>query len=536
MFKFARDVVLYYFQPQKLQDVAEPTVNRNDRLPEIWFADIPTCTLRCIYPIALECGCAYSDFECICNSFSDISNQDNVEICYNQCPANEDQRWAPSRILDFCELMGVDVQLPEYMAEFAHLHRRQSQIGPSVGSYSDFPSYSETGAASPSATNTGGLPDVPQCSLSCFATALSSDGCSSLDDFACHCAKSGLVSDISSCLESNCSNADQSSAFSAISSICSSVGHPVSVSSATATATATSAVTTTTGTSASATTTATETIATHGITPGPTQTSSTDSNNGAGGSSGGLSTGAKAGIGVAVPLVVIILCLGIFWYFRRRTAATKNQQSPENNVDYLPGGVGELPAKEKLSSAGGKRFDGYGNELPAEADGNPINESDSRPIHTVPPPMNENTQAVYELSGQSAAVEPLVPTPLAPHRGNESMNRQYSEASSTGISQKLVGSPISAAGSENANNRGSQLNNSTSADDAVVSPQPSERNVEQSVRTSTTSQETELMQLEEEMARVKAQRERLQHLQLLEEKEEELKKQIAAKKASTSTE
>jgi WD40 repeat protein len=42
----------------------------------------------------------------------------------------------PSRILDFCELVGEDIQLPEYMAQFAGLHRRQDdQVSHSDGGY-----------------------------------------------------------------------------------------------------------------------------------------------------------------------------------------------------------------------------------------------------------------------------------------------------------------------------------------------------------------------------------------------------------------
>ncbi|KAJ5833103.1 hypothetical protein N7474_001414 [Penicillium riverlandense] len=52
----------------------------------------------------------------------------------------------PSRILDFCELVGEDIQLPEYMAQFAGLHRRQDhQFSYSDGSYYSTASYSDGG-------------------------------------------------------------------------------------------------------------------------------------------------------------------------------------------------------------------------------------------------------------------------------------------------------------------------------------------------------------------------------------------------------
>ncbi|KAJ5194630.1 GPI-anchored CFEM domain protein B [Penicillium cinerascens] len=53
------------------------------------------------------------------------------------------------------------------------------------------------------------LPNVPKCSLDCFVNALTSDGCSGLTDFACHCQKPALVSDITPCVKKACDVADQ---------------------------------------------------------------------------------------------------------------------------------------------------------------------------------------------------------------------------------------------------------------------------------------------------------------------------------------
>ncbi|CAG8900940.1 unnamed protein product [Penicillium nalgiovense] len=63
------------------------------------------------------------------------------------------------------------------------------------------------------------LPDVPACSLSCFLSALQSDGCSELLDFACHCQKTELVSSITPCVEKACEHNDQVSVSNAV------VGH-----------------------------------------------------------------------------------------------------------------------------------------------------------------------------------------------------------------------------------------------------------------------------------------------------------------------
>lgn len=56
------------------------------------------------------------------------------------------------------------------------------------------------------------IPNVPSCSLQCFLSSLTNDGCSDLTDFACHCAKPQLPKEITPCVEKACSEADQSGA------------------------------------------------------------------------------------------------------------------------------------------------------------------------------------------------------------------------------------------------------------------------------------------------------------------------------------
>ncbi|KAJ5488572.1 GPI-anchored CFEM domain protein B [Penicillium diatomitis] len=86
------------------------------------------------------------------------------------------------------------------------------------------------------------LPNVPACSvcdtppfprytadLNCFVTALTTDGCSSLTDFACHCSKPQLVSTITPCVQKACKVPDQISVSNAVVAQCSSAGHPIVV-------------------------------------------------------------------------------------------------------------------------------------------------------------------------------------------------------------------------------------------------------------------------------------------------------------------
>jgi len=75
------------------------------------------------------------------------------------------------------------------------------------------------------------LPAVPSCSLNCFVTALTGDGCSGLTDFKCHCAKPGLSSQVVPCVKQNCPNmSDQVSVLQIVSSQCDSAGVPITVS------------------------------------------------------------------------------------------------------------------------------------------------------------------------------------------------------------------------------------------------------------------------------------------------------------------
>ena len=48
---------------------------------------------------------------------------------------------------------------------------------------------------------------------SCLVGPLTTDGCSSLTDFACHCQKPGLVAKVTPCLQKSCDAADQAGAF-----------------------------------------------------------------------------------------------------------------------------------------------------------------------------------------------------------------------------------------------------------------------------------------------------------------------------------
>ncbi|KAJ4296666.1 hypothetical protein N0V90_006714 [Kalmusia sp. IMI 367209] len=84
---------------------------------------------------------------------------------------------------------------------------------------------------------TAQLPDLPQCSLSCFVTALGSDGCAELTDFKCHCQKSdSLLSSVTPCVQSACSADEQAEVIKGVEDTCASAGVTISVPSPSASA------------------------------------------------------------------------------------------------------------------------------------------------------------------------------------------------------------------------------------------------------------------------------------------------------------
>ncbi|KAF4964911.1 hypothetical protein F66182_18048, partial [Fusarium sp. NRRL 66182] len=150
------------------------------RLPELWFGDIPHCTLQCLYGPALACGCAYSDFNCICRAFSEIADNADIKTCITACPHNEDGLCGgPDRILDFCQLVtGDDIQLPNYMNQYAGVHRRQkipiTNFQEDAVSHGNFDSYepSATTFFSPLAEPTATATDPAIASATSFITTL----------------------------------------------------------------------------------------------------------------------------------------------------------------------------------------------------------------------------------------------------------------------------------------------------------------------------------------------------------------------------
>ncbi|KAI9801809.1 MAG: hypothetical protein M1825_003182 [Sarcosagium campestre] len=81
------------------------------------------------------------------------------------------------------------------------------------------------------AAHAAGISDIPECSQECFIEKLSSDGCSSLTDFACHCEKPELISEITPCVKEACASSpdDITAAGKAVVGICAGAGVPISL-------------------------------------------------------------------------------------------------------------------------------------------------------------------------------------------------------------------------------------------------------------------------------------------------------------------
>ncbi|KAH7028372.1 proline-rich antigen [Macrophomina phaseolina] len=73
------------------------------------------------------------------------------------------------------------------------------------------------------------ISDLPSCSLNCFVSTLSGDGCPSLTDFECHCKVPGLTDQITPCVQKACSTADQATVAQQVVALCSQYGVSLSV-------------------------------------------------------------------------------------------------------------------------------------------------------------------------------------------------------------------------------------------------------------------------------------------------------------------
>lgn len=238
-------------------------------------------------------------------------------------------------------------------------------------------------------------------------------------------------------------------------------------------------------------------------------------------SSGGLSSGAKIGIGVAIPLVAIILGLACLWYFRRR----RRNQSPvsgEQQVEKYDGGlpepistIDELP--KALPPSYQLRVGEFG-RVPVEAGGTPIHEMNQgfgeggrggNRVHE----HNDGTTG----GGQRHEL------------GAVESQRNESSSAVVGQSPPQPSTHTSSFPPPWDSNEGYSYTPSQS-----YSPQVGTAEIGTEQRSANVEEDVELRQMEEEMVQVRQRRERLQSMQELEAREEALKKAIEERRRAAA--
>lgn len=238
----------------------------------------------------------------------------------------------------------------------------------------------------------------------------------------------------------------------------------------------------------------------------------------------GLSTGAKAGIGVAVPVVAILFGLFIFWFLRKQRLNRKNAAPETDHSSNIPELSEQNWPKKPLPPS---------ESLPAEADSNALHEPDSNFVfESKSLAAGMQSPAVYELSGNTAIKDhPSAAVSSAPTH-SDSLDKQTYSSVGRGISQEAVISTASTPISE-PNNTG-YLNASLGAlvDNGTASQKPQENSREDTGRLPTNLGDADapLSQLEAEMALIAEEKERLQQLKSLAEREAELRRQIMARR------
>lgn len=195
-----------------------------------------------------------------------------------------------------------------------------------------------------------------------------------------------------------------------------------------------------------------------------------------------MTTGAKIGVGVAIPLVVILFTLGIFFYIRRRRQNHTVNEKPHNGPPY-------------------------------EADGAPIHELNN--TFGAAPQLGGNPR--HELHGDTSKNKILIvnegPVTSEPNFAENKQKANSREASFPAPwgNQEPSYEQLVLTSSENPPFKVSQRS-------------------EETPEVNTGKEDAELAQLEREMAQVKERRERLEELGALQAREEQLRRTIEQKR------
>ncbi|EPE36139.1 hypothetical protein GLAREA_05477 [Glarea lozoyensis ATCC 20868] len=276
--------------------------------------------------------------------------------------------------------------------------------------------------------------------------------------------------------------------------------------------------------------------------------------------SGGLSDGAKIGIGVAVPLVALIVVGAFgFWWFRIRKRKPQGQSASNYTEQYtgMPelaggavvrpmGGAGGAPQMYEIKKPevvyGANNY-----QRPVEAGGIPISPHTVSEIDgtrlpersaydlqnttsTGRSPLAANRKPVSGSSQTTASGFPApweshehqyLPTPMMSNMGNSSVTSLHNREVSA--SSHHVSSATTAV----------QPSNPSHASPSEVRPQDSISQVGSATGANNAlgvSDDQEIANMEREMAEIKERKERLRQVAELEQREEALKREIEARK------
>jgi hypothetical protein len=251
-----------------------------------------------------------------------------------------------------------------------------------------------------------------------------------------------------------------------------------------------------------------------------TNTGSSPNNTGTGTTSSGLSAGAKIGIGVAIPLIALaILATFLIGWFKFRDHRPGPHAGPmiqERDDGGLPEPVGpgwaSGPAKygvDRPVSQPPPAYHGPDAQSRVGAGGIPIHELNNnegfgaqrgyggarQEMSAIPTtPLHELGSKTPTLSPSSVARKPLSPTPSAPSVPAISQTSFTPPWDRTGEEEFAYSGPVAAA------------------------PK--------------TEEELEVERMEQEMAQVKLRKQRLLDVQMLEEREEELRRKIRERRGT----
>ncbi|KAH8597802.1 hypothetical protein B0O99DRAFT_616824 [Bisporella sp. PMI_857] len=503
--------------------------------------DIPKSVLNCIYDRVLD-QCAYTDHECICKRLKWVVYDAGFQACVENTDFNNEQIWAPAALRDFCSSVSISLgEFPAWMTQLGELRRRQGGFS---SIYFD-PSDTETTTYITSTITaawgeTGYFPQT-----------------TTLPYYA------GVVSVLV--------EVENMAA--------------VTTKRVTTTIPATRAGFTSTYTNANAPQVTVLVGKPSGSSSSPSDSTSNDSSSSSSSSSSGrakkkgLGSGAKIGLGVAIPLV--ILAIALLLGFLRRRKARKNrkpqqvQETTEKDDGNLPENVTNLQQIDEITPkppppaylANPSRVhevsahqvqhqeptsQKYGYEVrtsspaayPQDTSRHEIASNPSSGYYPAEPSRHEvvsNPGSVsypypseppfHEISSTPAPRHELLSQPYYPPPSSHPSELTASHPSPSLSTAAIARKPLSPSPEPSASNISSPQPSTrtsippwdTTQDHDFSAYQPQHHEI---INEERTAEDIEIQRLEEEMAQVKLRKERLQNLQRLEEREEELRRKI----------